>query len=49
MNSEFSSSLLQEARKGKNEIHSGQVTVKLTNSYGRCWEVEKAVGMALET
>ncbi|KAK4525078.1 hypothetical protein GAYE_SCF08G2983 [Galdieria yellowstonensis] len=49
MNSEFSSSLLQEARKGKNEIRSGQVTVKLANSYGFCWGVERAVAMALET
>ncbi|GJD09326.1 4-hydroxy-3-methylbut-2-enyl diphosphate reductase [Galdieria sulphuraria] len=34
MNSEFSSTLLQEAKAGNNEIRSGQVTVKLADSYG---------------
>lgn len=49
MNSEFSSSLLQEAKSGNKEIRSGQVTVKLAHSYGFCWGVERAVAMALET
>eukprot|EP00871_Galdieria_phlegrea_P004612 jgi/Galph1/5151/GphlegSOOS_G3785.1 len=49
MNSEFSSLLLQEAKKKRGEIHNGQVTVKLAESYGFCWGVERAVAMALET
>jgi 4-hydroxy-3-methylbut-2-en-1-yl diphosphate reductase len=49
MNTEFTSSLIDELREAAYTVQRGGVTVKLAKAYGFCWGVERAVAMAYET
>lgn len=49
MQSEYQSGLIQEIRDNQYTLVRGQVTIKLAQSFGFCWGVERAVAMAYET
>ncbi len=49
MESAYQSSLIQEIRDNNYIIKRGNVTVKMAQSFGFCWGVERAVAMAYET
>ena len=49
MNTEYQSSLIQQIRENNYQWQEGNVTIKLAESFGFCWGVERAVAMAYET
>ena len=49
MQTEYNSGLIQEIRDGSYTLTRGDVTIKLAQSFGFCWGVERAVAMAYET
>lgn len=49
MQSAYQSSLIQEIRENNYIIKRGNVTIKMAQSFGFCWGVERAVAMAYET
>jgi len=49
MQSAYQSSLIQEIRDNNYIIKRGNVTIKMAQSFGFCWGVERAVAMAYET
>jgi 4-hydroxy-3-methylbut-2-en-1-yl diphosphate reductase len=49
MQSEYQSDLIQEIRNQNYCLKQGQVTIRLAQSFGFCWGVERAVAMAYET
>ncbi|PIA55605.1 hypothetical protein AQUCO_00700130v1 [Aquilegia coerulea] len=48
MNSEYTSDVIKKLKENGNEYTWGNVTVKLAESYGFCWGVERAVQIAYE-
>ena len=48
MNQEYTSDVIKTLRENGNEYTWGNVTVKLAESYGFCWGVERAVQIAYE-
>uniref|UniRef100_A0A1D1Y3I2 4-hydroxy-3-methylbut-2-enyl diphosphate reductase n=1 Tax=Anthurium amnicola TaxID=1678845 RepID=A0A1D1Y3I2_9ARAE len=48
MNREYTSDVIKTLRENDNEYTWGSVTVKLAESYGFCWGVERAVQIAYE-
>ncbi|XP_074285809.1 4-hydroxy-3-methylbut-2-enyl diphosphate reductase, chloroplastic [Silene latifolia] len=48
MNREFTSDIIKTLKENGNEYTWGNVTVKLAESYGFCWGVERAVQIAYE-
>jgi 4-hydroxy-3-methylbut-2-en-1-yl diphosphate reductase len=49
MQSEYTSSLIQTIRDNNYRLERGPVTIRLAQSFGFCWGVERAVAMAYET
>ncbi|MDJ0737012.1 MAG: 4-hydroxy-3-methylbut-2-enyl diphosphate reductase [Nostocaceae cyanobacterium] len=49
LNSEYQSNLIQEIRDNNYTLTLGNVTIRLAQSFGFCWGVERAVAMAYET
>jgi 4-hydroxy-3-methylbut-2-en-1-yl diphosphate reductase len=49
MQSEYQSSLIQQIRDNQYTWQRGNVTIRLAQSFGFCWGVERAVAMAYET
>ena len=49
MNSEYQSDLIQTIRDRNYRLQRGDVTIRLAESFGFCWGVERAVAMAYET
>ncbi|MDY7013402.1 MAG: 4-hydroxy-3-methylbut-2-enyl diphosphate reductase [Cyanobacteriota bacterium] len=49
LNTEYQSSLIQEIRNNNYRFKRGNVTIRLAQSFGFCWGVERAVAMAYET
>lgn len=49
MQSAYQSSLIQELRANNYIMKRGHVTIKMAQSFGFCWGVERAVAMAYET
>lgn len=49
MQSEYQSSLIQQIRDNQYTWKRGEVTIRLAQSFGFCWGVERAVAMAYET
>ncbi len=49
LDSEYQSSLIQEIRDNNYTLTRGDVTIRLAESFGFCWGVERAVAMAYET
>ena len=49
MNSEYQSDLIQTIRDRDYSYSRGEVTIRLAESFGFCWGVERAVAMAYET
>ncbi|WOD41335.1 4-hydroxy-3-methylbut-2-enyl diphosphate reductase [Nodosilinea sp. E11] len=49
MQTEYNSGLIQEIRDRQYTLTRGNVTIKLAQSFGFCWGVERAVAMAYET
>ncbi|HSM81606.1 MAG TPA: 4-hydroxy-3-methylbut-2-enyl diphosphate reductase [Nodosilinea sp.] len=49
MQTEYNSRLIQDIRDRSYTLTRGEVTVKLAQSFGFCWGVERAVAMAYET
>ncbi|PSB03242.1 4-hydroxy-3-methylbut-2-enyl diphosphate reductase [Merismopedia glauca] len=49
MDSEYQSPLIQQIRENNYTLTRGNVTIKLAQSFGFCWGVERAVAMAYET
>jgi 4-hydroxy-3-methylbut-2-en-1-yl diphosphate reductase len=49
MDSEYQSPLIQEIRDRQYVLQRGPVTIRLAQSFGFCWGVERAVAMAYET
>lgn len=49
LNAEYQSPLVQEIRNNHYQLKRGEVTIKLAESFGFCWGVERAVAMAYET
>jgi 4-hydroxy-3-methylbut-2-en-1-yl diphosphate reductase len=49
MQTEYNSGLIQEIRDRSYTLTRGNVTIKLAQSFGFCWGVERAVAMAYET
>ena len=49
MNTEYQSDLIQTIRAANYRITRGDVTIRLAESFGFCWGVERAVAMAYET
>ncbi|MDJ0650685.1 MAG: 4-hydroxy-3-methylbut-2-enyl diphosphate reductase [Xenococcaceae cyanobacterium MO_188.B19] len=49
LNSEYQSNLIQTIRNNNYVLQKGAVTIKLAESFGFCWGVERAVAMAYET
>lgn len=45
----YQSGLIQKIRDNNYTLKQGQVTIKLAQSFGFCWGVERAVAMAYET
>lgn len=48
MNSEYQSDLIQIIRDRNYRLQQGDVTIRLAESFGFCWGVERAVAMAYE-
>jgi 4-hydroxy-3-methylbut-2-enyl diphosphate reductase len=48
MNREYASDLFKTLKENGNEYTLGNVTIKLADSYGFCWGVERAVQIAYE-
>lgn len=48
MSKEFTSSLVAELKANGGVVRRGDITVKLAESFGFCWGVERAVAMAYE-
>ena len=48
MNSEYQSDLIQEIRDRNYRLEKGDVTIRLAESFGFCWGVERAIAMAYE-
>ena len=48
MNSEYQSDLIQTIRDRNYRLQQGDVTIRLAESFGFCWGVERAVAMAYE-
>ncbi|CAN1255511.1 4-hydroxy-3-methylbut-2-enyl diphosphate reductase, chloroplastic [Linum perenne] len=48
MNQEYTSDIIKTLKENGNEFTWGDVTVKLAESYGFCWGVERAVQIAYE-
>ena len=48
MNSEYQSDLIQRIRDRNYRLQIGDVTIRLAESFGFCWGVERAVAMAYE-
>jgi 4-hydroxy-3-methylbut-2-en-1-yl diphosphate reductase len=49
MQSEYQSDLIQQIRDHHYTLKRGNVTIRLAESFGFCWGVERAVAMAYET
>jgi len=49
LNSEYQSSLIQEIRNNNYSLKRDNITIRLAESFGFCWGVERAVAMAYET
>ncbi|MCP2730591.1 4-hydroxy-3-methylbut-2-enyl diphosphate reductase [Limnofasciculus baicalensis] len=49
LQSEYQSHLIQEIRDCNYRLKRGDVTIRLAESFGFCWGVERAVAMAYET
>ncbi|MGB7315943.1 MAG: 4-hydroxy-3-methylbut-2-enyl diphosphate reductase [Nodosilinea sp.] len=49
MKTEYNSGLIQDIRDRSYTLTRGNVTIKLAESFGFCWGVERAVAMAYET
>ncbi len=49
LESEYQSSLIQEIRDRNYTLTRGNVTIRLAESFGFCWGVERAVAIAYET
>ena len=49
MQTEYQSNLIQKIRDNNYSLTEGNVTIKLAQSFGFCWGVERAVAMAYET
>ncbi|MDY6781859.1 MAG: 4-hydroxy-3-methylbut-2-enyl diphosphate reductase [Cyanobacteriota bacterium] len=49
LNTEYQSTLIQEIRDNNYRLQRGNVTIRLAQSFGFCWGVERAVAMAYET
>ncbi len=49
LESEYQSNLIQEIRDRNYTLTRGEVTIKLAESFGFCWGVERAVAIAYET
>ncbi|MBE9045675.1 4-hydroxy-3-methylbut-2-enyl diphosphate reductase [Pleurocapsales cyanobacterium LEGE 10410] len=49
MNTEYQSDLIQTIRAANYRLTRGDVTIRLAESFGFCWGVERAVAMAYET
>ena len=48
MNSEYQSDLIQTIRDRNYRLERGDVTIRLAESFGFCWGVERAIAMAYE-
>jgi len=48
MNSEYQSDLIQTIRDRNYRLEKGDVTIRLAESFGFCWGVERAIAMAYE-
>jgi 4-hydroxy-3-methylbut-2-en-1-yl diphosphate reductase len=48
MNSEYQSDLIQTIRDHHYRLEQGDVTIRLAESFGFCWGVERAIAMAYE-
>ena len=48
MNSEYQSDLIQTIRDRNYRLERGNVTIRLAESFGFCWGVERAIAMAYE-
>ncbi|MEO0928856.1 MAG: 4-hydroxy-3-methylbut-2-enyl diphosphate reductase, partial [Cyanobacteria bacterium J06643_13] len=48
MNSEYQSDLIQTIRDRHYRLERGDVTIRLAESFGFCWGVERAIAMAYE-
>jgi 4-hydroxy-3-methylbut-2-enyl diphosphate reductase len=49
LQSEYQSNLVQQIRDNNYTLQLGDVTIRLAQSFGFCWGVERAVAMAYET
>ncbi|NJL00147.1 MAG: 4-hydroxy-3-methylbut-2-enyl diphosphate reductase [Spirulinaceae cyanobacterium SM2_1_0] len=49
LNQEYQSDLIAEIRENNHSLTRGDVTIRLAESFGFCWGVERAVAMAYET
>ncbi|MBD2005652.1 MULTISPECIES: 4-hydroxy-3-methylbut-2-enyl diphosphate reductase [Cyanophyceae] len=49
LQSEYQSNLIQQIRENNYTLKRGNVTIRLAQSFGFCWGVERAVAMAYET
>lgn len=49
LHSEYQSNLIQKIRETNYTLKRGDVTIRLAQSFGFCWGVERAVAMAYET
>lgn len=49
LQSEYQSNLVQQIRDNNYTLQRGDVTIRLAQSFGFCWGVERAVAMAYET
>lgn len=49
LSTEYQSNLIQEIRNNNYRLTRGDVTIRLAQSFGFCWGVERAVAMAYET
>lgn len=49
LRSEYQSNLIQKIRESNYTLKRGDVTIRLAQSFGFCWGVERAVAMAYET
>ena len=49
MNTEYQSDLIQTIRDRNYRLQRGDITIRLAESFGFCWGVERAVAMAYET
>jgi 4-hydroxy-3-methylbut-2-en-1-yl diphosphate reductase len=49
MQSEYQSALIQEIRDHQHTLRRGDITIRLAESFGFCWGVERAVALAYET